>query len=456
MSRDNELDEILASLKKRRNDNSGFPEEKPISDTETEIEPPEKKISDDNSSSIRDFIDDNSKEDVQSVKEETIAPPEIYDNHKIENYEYIESTQTPFLTDINDDENKELIWLNADELSKAEKKKANKFKIKKSKKGTEPKDDIAKKISLKDIGIKIKANFKKNFLPKVKSTAKKIFTKQVAITVGAILLVIILAFSGVKLYQYSRVAYLKPYEEKYNIEYPVGILEQFCDAYGKNQDIAGAVSIPDTKTDKYVVNAAAPDAPYLEKGADIKKDQKNIAIALKSSDADLEGIYSTPEGFLKSSQKIVFNTLFEKSTYKVVSVFYTNTKAEADSGYIFPYNLCGNMTQKSFENYEDRIKSRRLYDTGYSISNEDYFLTLSVDSDFMENFRFVVLCVRIEEKDFEKSSTAVPNDNIHYPQVWYDKYEKVNPFRFSAKWYPELYIDEENQRTTKQSIKDFE
>ncbi len=455
MSRDNELDEILASLKKRKEDNSRLSEEKPISDFETEIKPPAKKFSPSGETSISDLINENEKKSVQPAEEKPIAPPKIY-AEKDNNAEQLIDIEPPVSSDKNDGEDKELVWLDADEVLERDKKKAKKLKIKKPKKEKKPKNSNTQKISFKEIPIKIKTNFKERFLPKIKSTAKKIFTKQVAIIVGAIALVIVLAVGGVKLYQYSKVAYLKPYEEKYKIEYPVGILEQFCDAYGKNQDVAGAVSISDTKTDKYVVNAASPHAPYLEKGADIKKEQKNIAIALKSSDADLESIYSTPEGFLKSSQKVVFNSLFEKSTYKVVSVFYTNTKAEDDSGYIFPYNLCGNMTQKSFEDYEDRIKSRRLYDTGYEITNEDYFLTLSVDSDFMKDFRFAVLCVKVDDKDFEKSSTAVPNENTHYPQVWYDKYEKVNPFRFAAKWYPELYIDEENQKTTKQSIKDFE
>lgn len=34
-------------------------------------------------------------------------------------------------------------------------------------------------------------------------------------------------------------AYLKPYETKYGIHYPAGMLEQYCDAYGKDRQIAG-------------------------------------------------------------------------------------------------------------------------------------------------------------------------------------------------------------------------
>lgn len=297
-------------------------------------------------------------------------------------------------------------------------------------------------------------NFKSNFLLKLKNFLKRTLTKQILIAFGIIVLILAIGFGGVKLYQYSRVAYLKPYIEKYNIEYPDGILEEMCDAYGKNQTTLGRINISDTKTDRYVLSVLRSDYAFLENGSDITKDQHFRAIRLNARDADLERVYSKPEGFLNSSQIVEFTTLFEKEQYKVVAAFYTNTKPEDDNGYLFPYNLYGNLTEKSFEDYKDRITHRALYDTGYEFLKEDYFLTLSVDSDFMEDFRFVVVCVKIDKDEFEKSKTAEPNDNVHYPQVWYDENEKNNVFIFSSKWYPEIYIDEEN--TTKLSIDDFE
>ena len=48
-----------------------------------------------------------------------------------------------------------------------------------------------------------------------------------------------LAFSIPAIQSSRQNAYLKPYETKYGIHYPAGMLEQYCDAYGKDQQIAG-------------------------------------------------------------------------------------------------------------------------------------------------------------------------------------------------------------------------
>jgi hypothetical protein len=114
------------------------------------------------------------------------------------------------------------------------------------------------------------------------------------------------------------------------------------------------------------------------------------------------------------------------------------------------------LTQKSFDYYVDSIEHRRLYDTGYEFSFDDSYLTLSVDSDFMENFKFVVLCVKVKPSKFEKSTTATVNDDVHYPQVWFDQNDKTNSYRFSSKWYPEIYTDIESGKTTKLTADDFE
>lgn len=281
--------------------------------------------------------------------------------------------------------------------------------------------------------------------------------KQFYIPVIAVALAVVVIFGGIKIYDYSKVAYLKPYEEKYSITYPEGISEKFCDMYGKNQYTAGSVEIPDTSTKKYVFTQAYKDSPYIEQPVSLKRDYQNMAIHLDRDYADLESAYSTAESFIDSQQMIKFSTLFNDYTYKVVAAFYTNTVAEDDAGYIFPYNVCGTMTDKSFEAYKDRIQSRRLYDTGYNLNKSDHFLTLSVDSDFMDNFRFVVVCVRIgEDEAFEKSTTAVVNEKTHYPQVWYDKNKQENPYRFASKWYPELYTFKSSPKTTKQSVEDYE
>ena len=299
------------------------------------------------------------------------------------------------------------------------------------------KDKLAKiKDKLKAFFKEIQENFNNNFKPKLKAFFKKYLTKQVLTVIGIIIPIPVLIVSGIKVYNYSKTAYLKPYIEKYQIEYPEGILEEMCDPYGKDQSIRGKIEIEDLKFSKYVSNIITDDNAFLENGADVGKDQHFRAIRFNGKDVDLEGMYSTAQLFLKSSQSVKLTTLYNKEQYRVIAVYYTNTKPEDDRGYVFPYNFCGNMSEKDFEFFEDALSHKTLYDTGYEYSIDDYFLSISVPSDFMKDFRFVVVCVKTDKKGFEKSKTALPNEKIFFPQVWYDANHEDNPYKFTGKWHP--------------------
>ena len=283
---------------------------------------------------------------------------------------------------------------------------------------------------------KIINSFKKSFLPKLKEFLGKRRTKQILSIIGIALVALGLIFGGIKLVNYSKTAYLKPYVEKYKIEYPEGILEEMCDAYGQDQTVKGRLEIEDNGFSQEFSGIITENNAFLENAADITKDQHFRAISLMSKDADIEGLYSTAELFLKSSQSVKITTLFEKEEYRVVAAYYTNTKPEDDGGYVFPYNFCGNMSEKDFKAYEDRIVYKTLYDTGYEFSSDDYFLSVSEPSDFLDDFRFVIVCVKTGKKGFEKSTTAIPNEKIYFPQAWYDVNEENNPFMFTGKWHP--------------------
>lgn len=283
---------------------------------------------------------------------------------------------------------------------------------------------------------KIKDNFKNNFLPKLKAFFKKYLTKQALTVFGIVVLIIALAAGGIKIYDYSRTAYLKPYIEKYQIEFPEGILEEMCDSYGKDQSVLGRIEIEDLNFSSDFSSIIQDESVFLENGADITKEQHFRAIRFNDKSADLESLYSTAQLFLKSSQSIKFTTLYSKEEYRVIAAFYTNTKPEDDNGYVYPYNYCGNMSKTDFGHFQDRLPYKALYDTGYEYSYDDYFLSLSVPSDFMQDFRFVVVCVKTDRKGFEKSKTAIPNEKIYFPQVWYDVNGETNPYMFTGKWYP--------------------
>ena len=279
--------------------------------------------------------------------------------------------------------------------------------------------------------------------------------KKIGIIACAVLVVIVGVFAAVKISDYAKTAYIRKYEKIYKIDFPDGIAEKFCDEYGKNQSVVGRITSDDAKLDGVMVYSKyRKGKALLEKGSDIYHAQHIRAISLDENVGDIESAYKTPAAFLSSSQKIKFETLFGDEEYRVVAAYYTNTNPKDDDGYVFPYNTYGTLTKKSFYHYQDRIKSRRLYDTGFKLLEQNYILSISAPSDFMKDFRFVIVCVKTEDK-FEKANKAEPNKRIHYPQVWYDKNKQKNPFYLAGDWYPEIVVD--SNSTTKQlTRKDFE
>ncbi len=290
---------------------------------------------------------------------------------------------------------------------------------------------------------------------KVFDKLKAFGLKKVGIILCAVLVLILAVVGAVKIAEHSKTGYIKKYEKQYHVDFPDGILKEFCDLYGEDQSFSGTLTIKDTDTNEIkVYSKANGGSALLEKGSDVKEKQKIRAIAIDKSLADIESVYSTAKGFMNASQEVTFKTLFEEEKYRVVAAYYTNTRPEDDAGYVFPYNTYGNLTKGSFYQFTDRIKTKSLYDTGYKLLNENHILSISTQSDFMPDFRFVIVCVKCED-DFEKAETATVNNKVYYPQVWYDKNKKKNPYYLAGKWYPEIFVSDSGA-TKKLTMEDFQ
>lgn len=298
--------------------------------------------------------------------------------------------------------------------------------------------------------IPLDQRIKSDVLPRL----KKALNQRTLIAVGAVLLTCVLVFGGVKIVQISKAATLKKYSEQYGVEFPQGIRKEFYDAFGENDTLAGNIVIADTDTDVAVYSKPDDDEGLLEKGSSIYEDQHYRAIALSHEQADLESVYATAEGYVDATQTITFRMLFGDEKYHVIAAYYTNTNPQDDNGYLFPYNCYGNFTEDSQFQYQDRIKTRSLYTTGYLIQPEDYCLTVSVDSDVMADYRFVIVGVRVKNNVKRITSTEV-NEEVHYPQSYCDKLGIHNRYWLAGHWYPEIYTDEAQTETQQLTIDDF-
>lgn len=117
-----------------------------------------------------------------------------------------------------------------------------------------------------------KKEFARQRLEKLKNGSKKffskvikaVFNKKVLAAVAVIAVIIAGVFGAIYAAQQAKVAYLKPYQEKYQqVQFPQGILEKYCDIYGENPDTVGYIKIPGTSIDS-AVNSDSKTYPYAQ------------------------------------------------------------------------------------------------------------------------------------------------------------------------------------------------
>ena len=245
-------------------------------------------------------------------------------------------------------------------------------------------------------------------------------------------------------------AYLKPYEAKYGIDYPTGMLEQYCDAYGKDQQIAGFLSYG-TGGEITVSKTKNESQPYLDSGSDPQQFGFNTVIyGTDTQFSDLEQAYGSAAACNSSGTTLTYNSLFEAGQWQVVGALYVNTKAKDDNGYCFPYNVTGNMTADSYKQFYARLTNRMIYTSARTLNRADHLLTLSTDSTLYPGWKFVLVAAKNGEvRDVRDIQTP------QYPQAYFDDKGEKNPYAPFNKWYPEVYVGD-GEQTSRQNKKDYQ
>lgn len=292
----------------------------------------------------------------------------------------------------------------------------------------------------------------KQCLEKIKTV---LFNKVTLIAVVVIALGVAGYFGISAVSEASKTAYLKPYQDKYpDVNFPQGIMETYCDIFGQNPDSQGYIEIEDIQLESPVFSKESKKYPMGEDcldGAQVH----NFVVYL--NDNSLENLYKDPESYNSDSTSgfIKYSDYCQDYTFKVVGAFYINTDEKDDNGYIFPYNVTEKMTEKSSNNYISGINNRMLYSTGVTLTRQDKLLILSCDTDYRENFRFVVVAALSSDNDLK--STAAEKSNPWYPQVICDEMGIENIYRLTSKWYPEIIVKDSDgkESTVQQTIDDY-
>lgn len=251
-------------------------------------------------------------------------------------------------------------------------------------------------------------------------------------------------------------------------DFPNGIQEKYKRAYYTNSDFAGWLTVPGTNIDQPVVKGT-DNRKYLHSDyyknhnarGSIFMDYRNrlendvfdtntIIYGHNNLDStmltELEKYYKLD--FYRQHPIIYFNTLFKDYKWKVVYVFATNAKPEDDNGYVFDY-IYPVLSGENYREYLEELKKRSIYTTGVDINETDKLLTLSTCTRRMDlrrkytDARFVVVArlLRQGEDETEDTAKAVLNSSVKYPQIWYDKNKRENPFKNDVRWYPQGAVE---------------
>lgn len=287
----------------------------------------------------------------------------------------------------------------------------------------------------------------------LKKIKKALFNKRNLIILVSLAVVVAIVFGIKYAVNQSKSAYLKPYQQKYpDTEFQIGMLEKYCDIFGENPNTVGYLEISDIDLSTTVSSDANtfPNAQGCTKGAE----QFNYVVYL--NDNSLEKAYSTAQAYNNSSGYMLYSDFFNEYSFKIVGAFYTNTKAEDDGGYIFPYNVTEKMTVDSAKDFVSKLESRFIYSTGVNVTRQDTLLTISCPTDYRKNFRFVVVGVLRENTD--SKWVAAEKSNVHYQQVIYDEMGIDNPYKLATKWYPEIIVTDKdgNEKTIQKTIDDYQ
>lgn len=252
------------------------------------------------------------------------------------------------------------------------------------------------------------------------------------------------------------------YQRIYETDFPEGIQDKYKLLYAQNTDFVGWLTVPNTSIDMPVYKTSNNSYylkhdnydTYTKYGTlfmDMYSDPLNLTrnTTIYGHNFDNQLIFDELHNyqdaeFFKKSPVIEFNTLYKDYKWKVIAAFHTNGSSTGDNNYLF-YYIAANFGNNSFMKFYDEIQQRSYIHTGVDVQPTDKILTLSTCTYFfdrngaLENARFVVIARLVRDGESEEVDTSLvtENDNVRYPQLYYDVFGGTNPWKNSTKWVPE-------------------
>lgn len=227
------------------------------------------------------------------------------------------------------------------------------------------------------------------------------------------------------------------------------ILPQFAKLHAENPELRGWITIPKTGINLPVVQASdnskylttdfsgkpsRDGTPFLDFRDSVRPDSQNLIVyghnmqdgqMFEALEKYVNSSGNDFVGFYNSSPLIEFDTLYERSQWKIFAVFVTMSDSSA-KGALY-YLDTSFPTPAAFDSFISAVRQRSFVNTQVDVQPSDTLLTLSTcNYDYFPNLngrdstRLVVMARKVRKGESTAVPPAVKNPNVLYPQPWVD------------------------------------
>lgn len=236
-----------------------------------------------------------------------------------------------------------------------------------------------------------------------------------------------------------------------DIQFPEGMDIRFSKLYAMNQHFVGWLKIDNTRINTALLQAdnnsyhlryniydeySRFGNPFVHYKCNMGKDglsKNTIVFGHNANDKlmfhDLIN-YMTVEGYLKSPI-VTLDTLYGQTKWKVFAVVLTNSHPSEDNGYVWSYLYPEFNSASHLNRVLGEIEDRTIIHTGVDVNENDQLLTLYTCCTYvLDSGRLAVFARQLRDGESEEIDTArvYYNQSAHYPQTWYDRKGKTNPY----------------------------
>ena len=183
----------------------------------------------------------------------------------------------------------------------------------------------------------------------------------------------------------------------------------------QNSDFAGWIKIEGTKIDYPVMQTVSDEEyylhrsfakeysdeglPFIDSACDIARPSTNIIIYghnMKNGDMFADLLKYSDSGFWKDHKTINFDTVFQESTYTVISVFRIDVSDESPENLRF-YEFINNTESYTLEQFLSEIKEKSAYEIPFETDKITHIITLSTCEYTKKDGRFVVIAAKTSD-----------------------------------------------------------